>query len=418
MAAAHTELRTPMHLHLEPMGGLAGDMFAAALLDAWPQLATELEAGLAAAGLLSEVQISCQRHKDHVLTGSRFRVTPLRRYGTPHRSFAEIRLWLQNSALEPRVRDHTLAIFGLLAEAEGQVHGIATTDVTFHEVGAWDSITDIVSAAWLMARLNATSWSCTPLPMGRGRVSGQHGTLPVPAPATALLLRGFPLFQDEHEGERITPTGAAILRHLNPRFEPLGTPRQLDRMGIGFGTKTFPGMSNVLRVLAFTTATTALTTDEVAVSQFEVDDQTPEDLAVALEHLRGLPGVLDITQTAVFGKKGRLAIQVQILSRPEALDELLRACFSETSTLGIRWQTVRRAILAREAGVQDIAGRRVRVKQARRPDGVVTVKAEMDDLAPTSGGFPERERLRRRAETASLDTRRTDADGCGQDQDD
>jgi hypothetical protein len=211
------------------------------------------------------------------------------------------------------------------------------------------------------------------------------------------LLEGFPLYQDDLDGERITPTGAAILRHLEPSFAPL-PPMRLERSGIGFGTKVFPGISNVLRVLAFTPLDTAISADRVALCQFELDDQTPEDLAVALDHLRAESGVLDVTQTPVFGKKGRLAMQVQLLARPEALAQVLERCFSETSTLGIRWQILQRAVLVRESIFRDSAARRVRLKRAHRPDGSITAKAEMDDLADTKGGRAGREALRRQVE--------------------
>ncbi len=393
----------PLHLHLDPVGGMAGDMFAAALLDAWPELESELNAALAAAGLSSLVKVQRHEHNDNVLSGSRFAVRPAQEHHH-HRTWRDIRALLQTATLPTAVQEHALAIFRLLAEAESYVHGVRVEDVAFHEVGAWDSIADIVSAAWLIATLDATHWSCAPLPMGRGRVLSAHGQLPVPAPATTRLLEGFPLYQDDLDGERITPTGAAILRHLEPSFAPLRKPMRLNRSGIGFGNKNFPGISNVLRVLAFDTAENPLAEDQVALCQFELDDQSPEDLAVALEHLRALPGVLDVIQAPVFGKKGRMAAQVQVLTKPETLNPALEQCFTQTSTLGIRWQMVQRAILARDSAVHEVAGQAVRVKHVRRPDDIVTAKAEMDDLADINGGLAGRERLRHQAQDMALKT--------------
>ena len=137
-----------------------------------------------------------------------------------------------------------IAIFAVLAEAEGRVHGIAPAEVSFHEVGAWDSIMDIVAAAALIEDIGAAGWSTTPVPLGSGRVRSAHGDLPVPTPATALLLEGLEVFDDGRPGERVTPTGAAILRHLMPGQ---GLPRRrlrLGRVGHGFGTKRFAGISN------------------------------------------------------------------------------------------------------------------------------------------------------------------------------
>ena len=400
-----------MHLHLDPVGGVAGDMFAAAILDTWPELLPELQSALQVAGLSRLVEVSVQAHKDHALTGSRFIVEPKtdhehhhdhHHHGHvhDHRSWRDIRQMLNKADLEQGVRQHALAIFELLAVAEGKVHGKAVDDVSFHEVGAWDSIADIVTAAWLIEKLAATSWSCGPLPMGSGWVNSAHGKLSLPAPATALLLEGFPLYQDDLQGERITPTGAAILRYLKPSFEPQRNPRPLKQSGIGFGTKEFPNISNILRLLVFSTETSEWLTDQVAVCQFEIDDQTAEDLAVALTELRKLPGVLDVVQSAVYGKKNRLAQQIQILTEPEVLQTVLTHSFIQTSTLGIRWQIVQRALLKRELAEHTIAEHTIRVKSAQRPGGSMTYKAEMDDISGAEGehGLASRNTLRRQVE--------------------
>jgi uncharacterized protein (TIGR00299 family) protein len=388
-----------MHLHLDPVGGVAGDMFVGALLDAWPELEAPLQAALTEAGLTRLMTARRSAYRDHTLSGSHFEVEPVGADNLEHRSFRAIRDLLSEVKLGTGAKQQALAIFQLLAEAEGKVHGIASEQVLFHELGAWDSIADIVSAAWLIDRLAVEHWSCAPLPMGRGRVASAHGWLPVPTPATTLLLESFPLLQDDLDGERITPTGAAILRHLAPSFEPLRMPQRLQRSGIGFGSKTFTGISNVLRVLVFESTPHTMLNDQVALCQFELDDQTAEDLAVALERLRAMPAVLDVIQAAVFGKKGRLATQVQVLAKPEALESVLASCFVETSTLGIRWQVVQRAVLERETITREIAtGRPLRVKQARRPGGGLSRKAEMDDLAGASVGRAGREALRRQVE--------------------
>ena len=326
----------------------------------------------------------------------------------PHRRFADIREWLRESGLARPVTERAGAIFALLADAEAEVHGIVVEDVTFHEVGAWDSIADVVCAAWLIDSLDPAAWSCAPLPLGGGRVRSAHGMLPVPAPATALLLRGLPTFHDGVGGERVTPTGAAILRHLDPSFEPAGLSGRIARTGHGFGSRRLPGMSNVLRALVLDPASEpvpgpgpAWREETVAVCSFEVDDQTAEDLAVGLDRLRAADGVLDVVQTPAIGKKGRMAASVRVLARPEARERVIERCFAETATLGVRWQPVRRAALEREEAVADVAGEPVRIKRARRGTGggEVTVKAEMDDVANADGGRAGREGRRRRAES-------------------
>jgi len=304
---------------------------------------------------------------------------------------------LERAPLEPAVRQHAIAIFALVAQAEAKVHGKPVEDISFHELGEWDSIADIVGAAFLIQRLNA-SWSVSALPQGRGRVHTAHGFLPVPAPATVLLLRGFEFHDDGVAGERVTPTGAAILAYLQANRSRDRKASKLVRSGSGFGTRTLPGMSNVLRLLAFETTETVTETDQVAELVFEVDDQTPEDLAIGLDKLRAHPSVLDVVQAPVYGKKGRMAMRVQVLADPNDLDNVFNSCFAETTTLGIRYQVLQRHKLRRRHDSVEADGRQVRVKIAERPGGA-TVKAEADDLSKVIGDRHERERVRRIAET-------------------
>jgi hypothetical protein len=396
-----------MHIHLDPVGGLAGDMFAAAMLDHRRDWLSALSEAIRGSGLARGLEVTAVSHNDGCLTGHRFEVNqPTRTDDHGHRHWRDIRERLNDSRLDAAVRARAIAIFGLLAEAEAEVHGTAVDEVRFHEVGAWDSIADIVAAAWLIERSGATTWSCSPLPLGRGRVRSAHGWLPVPAPATALLLKGYPVFDDGVDGERITPTGAAILRHLDPSFGPQRRPAVLLARGYGFGTKTFPDFSNVLLVSSFDAQTLHADASQVLVAEFEVDDQTPEDLAIGLERLRELPGVLDVTQAPVFGKKGRLGVHVQVLGEVSHTDAILDKCVTETTTLGVRWHTVNRATLVRDENSHSVQGASVRIKRAERPDGVRTRKVEMADLAATPGGHAGREQLRR--EVDALDRKDDD----------
>lgn len=392
-----------MHVHLDPVGGVAGDMFAAALLDALPEIAPDLQGALERSGVSAFATLSIERHRDRALVGSLVRVEPAAP-SSAHRRFGEIRAFLERADLARPVRARALHVFELLAEAEGAVHGEKPEDVTFHEVGAWDSIADIVAAGWLIETIGA-SWSCGRLPLGSGRVSTAHGPLPVPAPAAARLLEGMPCFFDGVDGERVTPTGAALLRHLKPSFGALSPPGVLRAAGVGFGSRELTGVSNVLRALVFAEGSPAETLaprvavrERVAVAEFEVDDQTAEDLAVALDRVRGISGVLDVVQVPVFGKKGRLTTGVRVLAVPERLSAVVRACFEETTTLGVRTRVDDRARLVRASATIDVDGRLVRVKRAKRPDGTVTTKAEIEDLATGADGRHAREDRRRRAE--------------------
>ncbi len=401
-----------MFLHLDPVGGVAGDMFAAAMLDAFPHLAAPLTDVLAQFAPLAGIRCLVQPHHDHTLTGTRFSVEKrqegeadrARNKGHGHSShahhaFRHIRSDLIASDLAQPVKDRAIAIFQLLAEAEAKVHGSNVEDVTFHEVGNWDSIADIVSAAFLIDAVSASGWSIGPLPLGSGRVESAHGQLPLPAPAVVLLLEGFPVFDDGIAGERVTPTGAAIIRHLQCKPEIGSRPRRLASSGIGFGTRVFENSSNVLRVFAFEELGASVgMSDEVAVLAFEIDDQTGEDLAAGLERLRAHAGVLQVTQTPGFGKKGRMLVHVQVLAHPDDLEDVSKLCFLETSTLGVRRQIVTRTTLERDSVEASVDSHELRVKRAKRPDGTWTAKAEMDDIDRAVSGRSDRDALRRAAE--------------------
>jgi pyridinium-3,5-bisthiocarboxylic acid mononucleotide nickel chelatase len=405
-----------VHLHLDAIGGVAGDMFIAAVLDAFPHLRDGMLQAIHAGGLPEDITCRTVEHRDDVLTGLRFVVEgpayrprdrglalPEERHR--HTPFREIRSQLERSSLAPGVKHRAIHIFTLLADVEGKVHGMPAEAVSFHELGGWDSIADMVGAAFLLDALDAPTWSVGALPQGSGRVKTDHGWLPIPTPATALLLQGFQLIDDGLHGERVTPTGAAILKHLNAAQKDTALhnrqPRRLLHMGCGFGTRTLPGLSNVLRVLALEETTERTGSDRIAQIAFEVDDQSPEDLAIALDRLRAHPSVLDVLQIPAFGKKGRMTAHIQILAEPEDVDGVFEACFRETATLGLRWHVQERRILPRSQATVDVDGRSVRVKVAERP-GALTAKAESDDLLSVMGGRRERENVRQAAESAGL----------------
>jgi uncharacterized protein (TIGR00299 family) protein len=398
-----------MHLHLDPVGGIAGDMFIAALADAYPGLVAGLDAVLAKAGLPSGARWAVLEHNDGTLGGKRFELgLPADAAGTgaghgahAHRGLAAILKAIAAMGLEPAVAARAAAIFEILAKAEAEVHAVGVDEVEFHEVGALDSIADIVGAAWIIEKLAPATWSVGALPLGSGSVQSAHGALPVPAPAVLRLLKGFAFVDDGIAGERVTPTGAAILRHLDCVSGKGPPPGRLAASGMGFGTRALPGRANVLRVLAFDLRD-APAADEIALLAFEVDDQTPEDLALGLDRLRACEGVIDVLQSSVFGKKGRMAAQVQVLAQPQQLGEIIAACFAETATLGVRHQLVARSVLSRsEVQVSDESGATVRVKLARRPGGELSAKAESEDMK-AGGNRAGRERLRRVSEAAAL----------------
>lgn len=397
-----------MRIHLDPVGGMSGDMFLAAILDAHPELETGLADVLSAVGLGHKVRIARLDHDNGVLTGSKAMVEEIARSGrrgsshagehggAAHTGFRDIRKRLNAADLTAGVRDRAIEIFTRLADAEGRVHGVPAEDVTFHEVGALDSIADIALAAHLIEALGARKWSIGEIPLGSGRIRTQHGILPLPAPATLLLLRGMPLVDDGIAGERVTPTGAAILSHLEPEFGGPKTQMRLLNSGVGFGSATFPELPNVLRLMEFE-AIRQWHGDTVTVFEFEIDDQTPEDLAIGLEAIREQSGVLDVLVSSVTGKKNRQSQSIRILGQPNDENSILTECFRQTTTLGVRHHRCARAVLDRHE--THVEGRGVKI--AFRPDGP-TAKVDADDLAQMRAPHASRVAEARRLEAGAV----------------
>ena len=403
-----------MHIHLDPVGGIAGDMFIAAMLHAFPELESPVLEAVRVAGLPSSVGVEVKPFQDFALTGLRFEVNEPdqaisrsvvgAQQHHPHRAFADIASNLAASALDAKVRDRAIAIYALLAEVEGRIHGVATQDVSFHELGGWDSVADIVAAAYLIEHCGAMSWSIGSLPKGSGLVKTAHGPLPVPSPATARLLEGFAWHDDGRPGERVTPTGAAIVRSLNCSARLPSGANRLTTSGYGFGTRRFIGMSNTLRVMVFANDQhTNFIRDEIALAEFELDDQSAEDIALALVRLRDMAGVMDVLQMPAYGKKGRIATHIRILCEPVVLETVMNACFHQTGTLGVRYHLTQRAVLPREEKTVAVGGEVLRVKISGRPDGIFTAKLESDSIAQTRAVTrAERDRLRQQAEEIAL----------------
>jgi len=401
-----------LEVHLDLVGGMAGDMFIAALLDAFPEHEALVQQAIHSMFPRNDIVCSLVPHRDAVLAGRRFQVLARAPVAggfdfspphTAHTTWCSIRARLEAASISPSIRRHATAIFQSLADAEGFVHGVDSADVSFHEVGAWDSIADIVGASALIAAIGAHRWTASPVPLGSGRVTTAHGSLPVPAPATTRLLLGMRTLDDGIAGERVTPTGAAILRHLcPPRAGSGATPaRTLLASGAGFGIRTLPGLSNHLRVLCFDSAATdAPEARLLDVIEFEIDDQSGEDLSTGLERLRQHDAVLDIIQAPVFGKKGRLMVHVRVLARHAQVEDLIAACFRETTTIGLRHHVVRGLGLARRSQTVLIDGHRLRVKVVDRPGGA-TAKTESDDVLEHED-HARRAALRARAEHAAL----------------
>lgn len=384
-----------MHVHLDPIGGIAGDMFLAAAVDVRPDLVTGAVSAMTDAGLPAACDPRFVTTNCGALRGRRF---TLEGEGDPPPQasgrYSDIRAALAGSTLSDQVRQRALAIYRLLAEAEAAVHAVDVENVHFHELASWDTLADVVGAAFIIEALKDAQWSVSTLPLGGGRTTTMHGVLPLPAPATVVLLEGFSVHDDGIAGERVTPTGAAILRHLNPDLAMPGRPTVLRGQGYGFGSRHLPDIPNCLRAMVFEDMEAPVAPgarhEHMAVIAFEVDDQTPEDLALGLDAVRSVRGVVDVVQSPVFGKKNRMAVHVQVLCRPEHLERAIAACFRETTTIGLRWQWVGRIALERRTfGGEAMTGRPA-VKVATRPDRRQTAKAEADDLTAEDGHVARR----------------------------
>ncbi len=264
------------------------------------------------------------------------------------RGLIEIRKVLMQADLTQRARDLSLQTFAFLAQAEARIHGVPEEKIHFHEVGAVDAIVDIACCAAAIDALDLDAWYCSPLNVGGGFVNCAHGRFPVPAPATAELLKGMPVYSAHIQKELVTPTGAALLRALDCRFEPAGVMRT-QAIGYGAGTRDPEGFPNVLRVSIGDIATAkALREDKVTVLECAVDDLSPQVLAhttqLALEQ-----GALDVMTAAVTMKKGRLGTLLTVLCVAENASHLQQLIFRETTTLGIRVREESRVILSRES---------------------------------------------------------------------
>lgn len=345
-------------LFLDTVAGIAGDMTIAALIDLGVPIAV-VEAAIGALGLDGyHLHFGSRIH--HGIVATAFDVHVER--DQPHRRYRDVRDILEKSALARGVRDRAERVFAKLAIAEARVHRSTLDDVHFHEVGAVDALADVVGTAACLDYLGIERVLVAPLPMGRGLISAAHGRIPLPAPATVELLRGFPVTPVDFEGELVTPTGAAIVAALakpSPQF-----PRAiLERTGFGAGTKSWPDRPNVLRAILLREQAAAKT-EPLTLIESNLDDATPEILAHAVDRLLHA-GALDAWLAPVTMKKGRPAVVLSALapsSLAAALGELLMA---ETTAIGFRTSDVSRTELAREAVDVETRFGRVALKVVR-----------------------------------------------------
>lgn len=295
-------------------------------------------------------------------------------HGNGHTRFSEIRRRLEESRLDNAVRERAIAVFTKLAIAEGKVHGKSPEEVSFHEVGAIDSIVDIVGTAIGLTHLNVDEIFVSTMPLGSGFVHCQHGSMPVPAPATVELLQGFSVRYDDGEGELVTPTGAAIVAALGQSGLPAGF--RIERVGYGAGSRTLADRPNLLRLVLGETPSSA---DQAALVVIEanIDDSNPEIYGHVFDILLAA-GAKDVWLQQVLMKKGRPGVVLSVLCEAGMRDILAGLVLRETSSIGVRFRGVDRIEAPRSERIVDTEFGPITVKISRAPDGTVNVAPEYE----------------------------------------
>jgi uncharacterized protein (TIGR00299 family) protein len=290
-----------------------------------------------------------------------------------HSGMEDIAHIISHLRISEKVRADVLAVYDLIAQAESHAHGVAVEQIHFHEVGTMDAIADVTAVCYLIDKLNMDKITATPIHVGSGQVKCAHGILPVPAPATAHILRGVPTYGGEIRGELCTPTGAALLKHFVAQFgkqEVMAT----EKIGYGMGKKDFPAANCVRAMLGSTNENT----DSIAELSCNLDDMTGEEIGFAMERLLEA-GALDVYTTSIGMKKNRPGILLTVLCRPADKDTMVHLLFRHTTTLGIRENSFHRYTLARRTEIVESTYGPVR-KKISSGYGVERCKLEYEDL--------------------------------------
>jgi uncharacterized protein (TIGR00299 family) protein len=372
--------------YLDPVGGLAGDMLLAALLDAGAPRVF-LDDTVRALGL-PDVALEARSVAPSGTVATHVDVVTGEGRG---RTGREVRAIVEGAALSDRVRSRSLEALDLLIAAESTVHGADPASVVLHELGGDDTLVDICGAFALLEALGIERVVCAPLPMGRGAVEGDHGALPVPAPATFALLQGVPVVGVLTPGELVTPTGAAIAVTVAEVFGELPA-MTIDAVGVGAGTRDHPDRPNILRVVLGDATEPASDLPEVVVLEANVDDLVPELVPDVIEAcLRA--GAIDAWTVAIQMKKGRPGFLLSVLGRPDDESRLAETLLRHSSTLGVRVRRHARYELDRAIRDVRVEGHSIRVKIGLLGGRVVNVAPEHDDCAAVASvtGRPVKE---------------------------
>jgi hypothetical protein len=372
-------------LYFDCFSGAAGDMIVGALLDLGVHF-DKLRAALDSLGV-SGYSLAAEKVKKKGILATQFRVDLDPNEKQPHRHLKHVVEIIDRGQLPDVVKASAKETFRRIADAEAQVHGSTPERVHFHEVGAVDSIMDVVGAHFCLHELGVERVSASKLHVGAGTVKCAHGVMPVPAPATALLLQGLPVYGGEVEYELITPTGAALLAQLADSFDAMPG-MVIERVGYGSGTRDLPDRANVLRALLGESAEPGRSHESITIIEANIDDMSPEMLPPLVGDLLEA-GARDAFVTPIVAKKGRPAHLVTALCDEAHTDAVARALFRGSTTLGLRIRREERICLERE------------FRNAKTPWGEVRVKIGRYDGVQTVAS-PEFEDCRRRAQEAGV----------------
>lgn len=370
--------------HLDCFSGISGNMVLGALIDLGLPKSILLD-GVRKLGI-EPFDIVVKRDERMKIHGTHVKVKPTGDVG-PLRSYRDIKRMIEGSDLVSQVRERSLDIFHRLASAESRIHDEKIDEVHFHEIGALDSIVDVVGAAVGMKHLAIERVSASKIPLGSGFVQGHHGRLPVPAPATLELLRGVPVYSSSVSQELVTPTGAAILTSFSEVFGDVPEMR-IEKVGYGVGDRVFDEVPNVLRII-LGEATEVTEGDRVWIVETDVDDMSPEICGYLMEKLPEA-GALDVTFTPIHMKKHRPGITIKILSHEAEVDRVINTLFRESTSIGVRFYPVRRAKLSR------------RIEEVETKYGTVRLKVSTDQMGRVVNVMPEFEDCRRIAEAENI----------------
>ena len=357
-------------LYCDATLGVSGDMFLGALVD----LGVSIETLRSAAGAveIETWRITGERVRRKGITATRVGVEVDEDHR--HRRLSDVCELIEKSSLDAWVREQAVAVFERIARAESEVHDEALEEICFHEVGALDAVIDVVGTLAGLRELGAEEIIASPVAVGSGTVNAAHGALPVPAPATAALLRGFEVTGGNLDGECCTPTGVALLRQV--ASSQGGVPDMtLAKVGCGAGFRDASTHPNCFRLMLGERADNS--GDTVVVLETNVDDM-PAQLAGPLYERLLAAGALDVTVTAVQMKKGRPGMQISVIADPATRGALEEVLFRETTTLGVRCSTARRTVLERRGVTVECAYGTIDVKEALRGTEVVTATPEFD----------------------------------------